>query len=121
MAIARSMLTEQHHAVTIAPVRVGVVPAIVLVEPHQRLDPAGTIKIRPLVGETQVHLDDAPADGFEIDHAAVAGEMRFDPGAGLRLDLRVGLGVDGPVIERAPLARLAGRGGPTRGGSPQPW
>ena len=112
MAIAWAVWAEQHHAVAVAAVAVGIVPALVLVEPHQRRDPALAVEVGPLVGEAQMRLDDAPADGLEIEHAGVAGEVLLDPRAAVLLDRAVVLGVNGPVVERALHARLAGRVAP---------
>jgi len=71
VAVARTMRAEQHHTVAVGTIGVGVLPRAGDVQPHHRLDPAGTIQIRPLIGEAQMRLDDAPADGFEIRHAGV--------------------------------------------------
>src|SRR6185436_11179807 len=107
MAIARAMRPEQHDAVAVAAIIVRIVPEAVLVEPHQRLDPALAVEVRPLVGEAQMRLDDAPADGLEIDHACVTGEVFLDPRSAVLLDRAVVLRVHGPVIEGAFHARLA--------------
>ncbi len=109
VAIARAVRAEQHHAVAVGAVRVGIDPVAGDVQAHHRLDPAGTIKIRPLVGEAQMRLDDAAADRLEVRHAGVAAQVLARPGAAPVLDLRHRFGVDQPVVERA--ARSGGAGG----------
>src|SRR5579862_3668255 len=112
MPVTAAVRAEQHDAVTLAAVVVVKNPVAILVEPDQRLDPAGTVEIGPLVGEAQMRLDDGAADGFEIEHAGIAGEIFLRPGAASRLYVGVGLGLHGPVVERALARRLAGRMAP---------
>ena len=57
--VLQAVGAEQHDAVAVPPVVVGVVPDPFGVEPDQRLGPAGAVEVRPLVGEAQVDLDDA--------------------------------------------------------------
>src|SRR5712691_594319 len=86
MAIT-SLAAEQDHAVAVAPVAVVEAPFAAMIEPHQRIDPAGAVKIRPLIAQAQVHLDDGSADRFEIQHSGVAGQMTADPRAAYLLDV----------------------------------
>src|SRR5260221_3886382 len=86
MAIARTVRPEQHDAVSVAPVLIGEVPAPLLVEAHERIDPAGPIEVRPLIAHAQMHLDHATADGLGVEDAGVALEMPADPRAAIRLD-----------------------------------
>src|SRR5947199_9709755 len=103
------MWAEQHDAVAIAALGIRIVPALMLVEPHQRLDPALAIDVRHLFGEAQMRLDYAAADGLEVEHAGIAGKVFFDPSAAMKLDCAVMRRVDRPVIEGALCAWLAGR------------
>ena len=103
-----AVTAEQHHAVAVAALGVVVLPHALGVEPDQRLHPGVTaVEVRPLVGEAQVHLDDAAADGLEVDHARVAGEVALQPLAAVALDGRARLGQHGPVVEHAALERRA--------------
>src|SRR5205807_1569355 len=76
----------QHHAVSVAPVSIGEVPAPLLVEAYERIDPAGPIEVRPLIAHAQMHLDHATVDGLGFEDAGVALEMLADPRAAIRLD-----------------------------------
>src|SRR5580692_9951795 len=98
MPVAAAVRSEQHDAVTFAAVVVVKIPVVVFIEADQRIDPAGTVEIGPLVGEAQMRLDDGAADGFEIEHAGKAGEMFLRPGAATALNLGVRLGMYGPVV-----------------------
>src|ERR1700730_7805539 len=100
MPVAASIRSEQHDAVTLAAVVVVEIPVAILIESDQRTDPAGTVQIGPLVGEAQMRLDDGAADGFEIEHAGIAGEIFSHPATATGLDLGVRFGMHGPVIER---------------------
>ncbi len=111
VAVARSVRAEQHHAVAVDAIAVGIDPVAGDMQTHHRLDPAGTIKIRPLVGEAQMRLDDAAADGLEVRHPGEAGQVLARPGAAPVLDLGHRLGVDQPVVEGA--AGGGGAGGVT--------
>src|ERR1700730_15880432 len=106
MPVAAAVRSEQHDAVTLAAVVVVKIPLAVFIKPDQRIDPAGAIEIGPLVGAAQMRLDDRAADGFEIEHAGVTGEIFLRPGAAAGLDIGVGLGMHGPVIEGALARRL---------------
>src|SRR5262245_12607842 len=108
MPIPRPMRAKQHHAVSIAPLRVSELPLPRLIKAHQRVDPTWTIEVRPLIAHAQMHLDDAAADGLGIDDAGVTLEMPADPRAAIVLDLAIGLGVHRPMVEGAFAARLAG-------------
>src|SRR5262245_40797984 len=112
MAIAQTVRPEQHHAVSVSPILIGEVPSPLLVEAHERIDPAGPVEVRPLIGHAQMHLDHATADGLGVEDAGVALEMRPDPRATIRFDAGVVRGVHGPMIEGAFPARLSGRVAP---------
>src|SRR5580704_6204272 len=112
MPVAAAIRSEQHDAVTLAAVVVVKIPVVVFIKADQRIDPAGTVEIGPLVGEAQMRLDDGAADGLEIEHASKAGEMFLRPGATSGLDVGVRLGMHGPIVERALASRLAGRMAP---------
>src|SRR5258707_2508950 len=101
MAIARTVRPEQHDAVSVARVLIGEAPAPLLVEAHERIDPAGPIEVRPLIAHAQMHLDHATADGLGVEDAGVALEMPADPRAAIRLDAGIVRGVHGPMIEGA--------------------
>jgi len=75
VAIAPPVWTEQHHAVSVAAVGIGELPSPLVIETHERLDPAGAIEVGPLVAHAQMHFDDASADGLGIEDAGVALEM----------------------------------------------
>src|SRR5580692_10390554 len=81
MTVAAAVRSEQHDAVTLAAVVVVKIPVAILIEADQRVDPAGAVEIGPLVGEAQMRLDDRAADGFDIEHAGIAGEIFLDPSA----------------------------------------
>src|SRR3984893_7599595 len=108
MPVAASIRSEQHDAVTLAAVVVVEIPVAILIESDQRIDPAGTVQIGPLVGEAQMRLDDGAADGFEVEHAGRLGEVFLRPGGTPGLDVAVRLGMHSPVVERALARRLAG-------------
>src|SRR5215470_17823699 len=112
VAVAWAMRPEQHHAVSVAPVLIGEVPAPLLVEAHERIDPAGPVEIRPLIAHAQMHLDHTTADGLGVEDAGVALEMRPDPRAAIRFDAGVVRGVHGPMIEGAFPAGLSCRVAP---------
>ena len=107
MAVARPVRDEQHDAVAGAAIGIVEPPLLRRIEPDQCLDPAFAVEIGPLIGEAQMDLDDASADGFEIDHAGVAREMTAAPRAAPVLDRGHGVRVHFPVIEGAVAAGLA--------------
>src|SRR5262249_61849136 len=107
MAIARPMRRKQHDAVAVAPVAVGKDPALLVIEANEGLDPAGAVKIRPLVADAQVHLDHATADRFDVDDAGVAAQVPPYPGAAVILDEWIAGGMDDPLAKRALPARGA--------------
>src|SRR5262249_18506300 len=108
VAIARAMRPEQHHAVSVAPVVIGEVPSPLMVEAHERIDPAGAVEVRPLIAHAQMHLDHATADRLGVEDAGVALEMPADPRAAILLDAAIARGVHGPMIEGAFPAGLSG-------------
>src|SRR6266481_1995384 len=112
MAIARTVRPEQHDAVSVAPVSIGEVPAPLLVEAYERIDPAGPIEVRPLIAHAQMHLDHATADGLGVEDGGVALEMLADPRAAIRLDAGIVRGMHGPMIEGAFPAGLSRRVAP---------
>src|SRR5580658_4322755 len=93
VAVTDAIRTEQHHTITAPTVGVGEIPYAALIKPHNGFDPPGAVKVRPLVGEAQMHLNEGSADGFEIEHAGVVGKMSSHPGAAAPLDLGVRLGM----------------------------
>src|SRR5665811_246026 len=108
MPVIPALRPEQHNAVALAPVVIGEVPSAGGVKPHQRLHPARSVKVRPLIAEAQMHFDHAATDGLDIQHAGVAAQVMRDPFAAIALDLGLAIGMHGPVIERALAGRLAG-------------
>ena len=108
MAVARPVRSEQHDAVAFAAIVVEKIPLAPLVEPDHGVDPARAIEIGPLVGKTQMRLDNGFADGFEIEHAGIAGKILPHPFTAPRLDCGVRLGMHDPVVEGALAGRLAG-------------
>src|SRR5262249_18575181 len=112
VAIARAVRPEQHHAVSVAPVVIGKIPSPLMVEAHERVDPAGAVEVRPLIAHAQMHLDHATADGLGVEDADVALEMPADPRAAIRFDAGIVRGVHGPMIEGAFPAGLSGRVAP---------
>src|SRR5579885_2641408 len=99
---------EQHHAVAFAAILIIKVPFAALIQADHRLDPAGTEKVRPLIGKAQVRLDDAPAERFQIDHAGIAGKLPPQPGAAIGLNALHRLGMYGPVVESAAASGFTG-------------
>src|SRR5262245_65675662 len=99
VAVARAMRPEQHHAVSVAAVLIGEVPSPLLVETHERIDPADAIEVRPLIAHAQMHLDHAAADGLGVEDAGIALEMAADPRAAIILDAGIVRGVHGPNVE----------------------
>src|SRR5262249_32104772 len=77
------------------------VPSPLLVEAHERIDPAGPIEVRPLIAHAQMRLDHATADGLGVEDAGVALEMPADPRAAIRFDAGIARAVHGPMIEGA--------------------
>src|SRR5262245_19195906 len=109
------MRPEQYYAVSVAPVLIGEVPSPLLVETHERIDPAGAIEVRPLIAHAQMHLDHATADGLGVEDAGIALEMRPDPRAAIILDAAIVRRVHGPIIEGAFPAGLSGDVAPPAG------
>ena len=102
MPVDAAVRHEQNDAIAGPPPRIVERPNAVLVEPHQRLDPGiAAVEVRPLVGETQMRLDDAPSDRLHIDHAGAAREVADAPGPAPLLDRGLRSGADLPVVERA--------------------
>jgi hypothetical protein len=99
VAIALTIGHKQHNAVAAAAITIGKIPEARLVKPDHGIDPAGPVKIEPLIGEAQMHLDDGAADGFKIEHTGIAGEMFAYPGAAIGFDLGLRLGVDRPIVK----------------------
>ena len=79
------------------------------VERDHGLDPSWTVEIWPLIGETQMRLDDPAADRLDVQHAGVAGQATHDPRPAIAFEQRIAGGLDDPVVESAPLGRDAGR------------
>src|ERR1700728_1083748 len=101
MAIFAAVRTEQHHTVAVAAIAVVEVPRAPRVQPDHRIDPATAVEIRPLVGKTQVCVDDASADALEIQHARITGEMPPDPLSEVGFERRRAARLDRPVLEGA--------------------
>jgi hypothetical protein len=99
--IALAAGPKQHSAVAAAAIAVDEIPHARLIKPHDCIDPPRSIKVGPLIGETQMNLDDGAADGFEIEHAGVASKILAYPRATIRFNLRLRLGVDRPIVKRA--------------------
>src|SRR5664280_3342459 len=97
MPVIPALRPEQHNAVALAPVVIGEVPSAGGVKPHQRLHPARSVKVRPLIAEAQMHFDHAATDGLDIQHAGVAAQVMRDPFAAIALDLGLAIGMHGPV------------------------
>src|SRR5262245_57082491 len=74
MAITTAPWSAQHEAIAVAAIGIGVPPHAVAIERHEGLDPAGSVEIRPLVGEPQMCLDDGAADGLQVENAGEAPE-----------------------------------------------
>jgi len=71
--------SKQHDAVAIGTMAVVENSFAMGVEMDESLHPAGAIEVGPLVGEAKVDLDDAAADGFDVNHAGVASEVLARP------------------------------------------
>src|SRR5690349_2645655 len=84
--IARSMFAEEHYTITRSTIFIAVTPAAVCVEIDDRVDPAGTIQVGPLIGEAQVRLDNLGADGLEIHAARITSEVPAQPITTVTLD-----------------------------------
>src|SRR5438309_1421777 len=70
MAIAPAVRREQHDAVAGAPPAVVEPPGALRIKAHQGFDPRiAAVEVGPLVGEAQMHLDDARVDRLEVDDA----------------------------------------------------
>src|SRR5262249_13167120 len=108
MAVAAPVRAEQHHAISVAPVRIGEVPLPLVIEAHDRLDPAGAIEVGPLVAHAQMHFDDAAADALDVNDAGIASQMAADPCAAIVLDAGFPSGMHRPIVECAFPARLSG-------------
>src|SRR5450756_1489718 len=108
MPVIPALRPEQHNAVALAPVVIGEVPSAGGVKPHQRLHPARSVKVRPLIAEAQMHFDHAATDGLDIQHAGVAAQVTRDPFAAIAFDLELAIRMHGPVIERALARRMTG-------------
>src|SRR5437660_1346729 len=79
-----------------------------VVEAHERVDPAWTVEIGPLIAHAQMDFDDAASDGFDVDDAGIALQMLANPCAAIVLDAGIASGVNRPMLERAFSGRLAG-------------
>lgn len=79
MAVLPAVRSEQDDTIAFAAIVVAKVPRPVFVETDDGFDPAGPIEIGPLVGKAQMRLDDLFADGFEIKHAGIAGQIVAHP------------------------------------------
>ncbi len=102
MSVAPPMGRKQHHAVTGSRFAIVERPFASGIKTDQRFDPGiAAIEIGPLVGETQVALDDAGADRLQVHHSGVAAQVRAAPGAGPVFDRRLRPGADLPVVESA--------------------
>src|SRR5262245_13007381 len=102
MAVAPAVRHEQHDAVAGAPRPVVEPPLALPVKAHQRFDPRiAAVEIGPLVGESQMHLDDARTDRLEVDDAAVSLEMPAAPLADPVLYGGMRRRTDLPIVESA--------------------
>src|SRR5262245_2529157 len=108
MSVAPPMRAEQHYAVSVAAPGVGEVPSPLVIETHERLDPARAIEVGPLVAHAQMRFDDASADRLCVENAGVALEMPANPRSAILLDAAIALGVHRPMVEGAFVSRLAG-------------
>ena len=90
MAVARAVWGEEHDAVAGTSRRIIELPLAFGVEANEGLDPAWTVEIGPLIGEAQMRLDDAAANGLEVQHAGVALEMLPAPCTAPFLDSGLG-------------------------------
>src|ERR1035437_1792889 len=93
MPVIPALRPEQHNAVALAPVVIGEVPSAGGVKPHQRLHPAWSVKVGPLITEAQMHFDHAATDGLDIQHAGVAAQVTRDPFAAIAFDLGLAIGM----------------------------
>ena len=100
MAVARAVRGEEHDAVAGTSRRIVELPLAFGVEADEGLDPAWTVEIGPLIGEAQMRLDDAAANGLEVQHAGVALEMLPAPCTAPFFDSGLGFGADLPAVER---------------------
>src|SRR4249920_3552079 len=66
LLIMGTVSSEQDNAVACPSRVIAKVPVTVRIEIDDRVDPAGAIKVGPLVSEAQVSLDDLGANGLEI-------------------------------------------------------
>ena len=73
------MVREEGNGIAVPSLMLGEAPAARLVEPDEGFHPARAIEVAPLVGKTQMGLDDGAADGFEIHHARIARHVTRDP------------------------------------------
>ena len=101
MPVALSMRHEKHDAVARPAVVLVERPRAIPIESNQRVDPSVAVEIRPLIGKSQVDLDDASTDCFQIGHAAIAGKMLATPIAGPGLDGWLRDGPNFPIVECA--------------------
>src|SRR5947209_19030457 len=105
--VAPPVRAEQHHAVSVTPIRIREVPLPLVVEAHDRVNPAWTVEIGPLIAHAQMDFDDAAPDGFDVDDAGIALQMSANPCAAIVLDAGIASGVNRPMLERAFSAGLA--------------
>src|ERR1700722_16816577 len=75
MPIASAVRSEQHDTVAFARLVIFKDPLTGLVKPPQRIAPARSVKIGPLVGKAQMCLDDGAPDCFELQHAGIPAKM----------------------------------------------
>ena len=109
MSVSPAVRREQHDAVSGAPCRIVEPPFARRIETDDRLHPTSAIEIGPLIGEAQMHFDDAAADGLEVEQPGVALEMLATPGAAPVLDRGCWHCMHFPVVESASTAGNAGR------------
>ena len=76
-------------------------PDAAVIERDQRIDPAVTVEVGPLVAEPQMDFDDPPADRLEVEHAGIVGQVpaKTKMSEALSKDLKQrGFNFCGPVI-----------------------
>ena len=109
MSISPAVRREQHDAVSGAPRRIVEPPLARRIETDDGLHPTRTVEIGPLIGEAQMHFDDAAADGLEVEQPGVALEMLPTPGTAPVLDRGCWHCMHFPIVESASTAGNAGR------------
>src|SRR5690242_9806072 len=99
MAVGSPPRAAKNDAVAVTAIGVRIVPDVISIQTDESLRPPGAIEVRPLIGKSQVGLDDRSADGLQVQDARKPLEIAGDPSSARSLDLGIGRRMNGPTVE----------------------